>query len=81
VHFLEVKKYLPGADVTPLRAFKFSSGQNRTQKSKSLGLIISKTCFTHYLKNAATIYRTYMIAAFFISIFLPYIWLNTNFSL
>ena len=32
VHFLKVRKYLPGADVTPLKAFKFSSGQNRTHK-------------------------------------------------
>jgi len=32
VHFIKVKKYLPGADVKPLRAFKFSSGQNRTHK-------------------------------------------------
>jgi len=32
VHFSKAKKYLPGADVTPLRVFKFSSGQNRTHK-------------------------------------------------
>jgi hypothetical protein len=28
VHILKVKKYLPGADVTLPKAFKFSFGQN-----------------------------------------------------